>query len=272
MNKYVLISALVLIIIGGVWVSSSGRVPTPGNQACPQEAKLCPDGSAVGRTGPNCEFAACPAVVATSSATIGGNVTVNGTSIGILGLAEDSRCPVDVQCIQAGTVRVRASVDALNRDFTFTLGQPQEVGNVIITLASVIPSQKYSKQTLQPGDYQFTFTVVAKVTTGNQPLTTGVRGTVLLGPICPVERIPPDPRCADKPYATVIDVRHSGASSVFATGRSDATGAFEFSLPTGSYTLTAGGGTMLPRCNPTKINVGTTGYATTTISCDSGIR
>lgn len=27
---------------------------------CTQEAKLCPDGSAVGRTGPNCEFAACP--------------------------------------------------------------------------------------------------------------------------------------------------------------------------------------------------------------------
>ncbi len=28
--------------------------------ACTQEAKLCPDGSAVGRTGPNCEFALCP--------------------------------------------------------------------------------------------------------------------------------------------------------------------------------------------------------------------
>jgi|GEM_PF-1710713 len=27
---------------------------------CTQEAKICPDGSAVGRTGPNCEFAACP--------------------------------------------------------------------------------------------------------------------------------------------------------------------------------------------------------------------
>lgn len=27
---------------------------------CTQEAKLCPDGSYVGRTGPNCEFAACP--------------------------------------------------------------------------------------------------------------------------------------------------------------------------------------------------------------------
>ncbi len=28
--------------------------------ACTQEAKLCPDGSYVGRTGPNCEFAQCP--------------------------------------------------------------------------------------------------------------------------------------------------------------------------------------------------------------------
>ncbi len=28
--------------------------------ACTMEAKLCPDGSAVGRSGPNCEFAACP--------------------------------------------------------------------------------------------------------------------------------------------------------------------------------------------------------------------
>lgn len=32
----------------------------PGDLACPMDAKLCPDGSAVGRTGPNCEFAPCP--------------------------------------------------------------------------------------------------------------------------------------------------------------------------------------------------------------------
>jgi len=30
------------------------------NIACPMDAKLCPDGSYVSRTGPNCEFAACP--------------------------------------------------------------------------------------------------------------------------------------------------------------------------------------------------------------------
>ncbi len=28
--------------------------------SCTMEAKLCPDGSAVGRSGPQCEFAACP--------------------------------------------------------------------------------------------------------------------------------------------------------------------------------------------------------------------
>ena len=28
--------------------------------ACTMEAQICPDGSAVGRTGPNCEFAPCP--------------------------------------------------------------------------------------------------------------------------------------------------------------------------------------------------------------------
>ena len=29
-------------------------------RACTADAKICPDGSAVGRIGPNCEFAACP--------------------------------------------------------------------------------------------------------------------------------------------------------------------------------------------------------------------
>ncbi len=33
---------------------------TPLQRACTMDAKLCPDGSAVGRSGPNCEFAPCP--------------------------------------------------------------------------------------------------------------------------------------------------------------------------------------------------------------------
>lgn len=36
------------------------KTTIPEGKACTMEAKLCPDGSYVGRTGPNCEFAACP--------------------------------------------------------------------------------------------------------------------------------------------------------------------------------------------------------------------
>lgn len=34
--------------------------PSASMQACTLEAKICPDGSSVGRNGPNCEFTACP--------------------------------------------------------------------------------------------------------------------------------------------------------------------------------------------------------------------
>lgn len=36
---------------------------------CTQEAKLCPDGSYVGRTGSNCEFAKCPEIIPPSAST-----------------------------------------------------------------------------------------------------------------------------------------------------------------------------------------------------------
>ncbi len=59
----ILIIILILIIVGAVfltykyWWLPKGEI---NNIACTMEAKLCPDGSAVGRTGPNCEFAQCP--------------------------------------------------------------------------------------------------------------------------------------------------------------------------------------------------------------------
>lgn len=41
-------------------ITVSGLGQTSSIVACTKEAKICPDGSAVGRTGPNCEFAPCP--------------------------------------------------------------------------------------------------------------------------------------------------------------------------------------------------------------------
>ncbi len=39
---------------------SASPKPTDNQVFCTQEAKRCPDGSYVGRSGPNCEFAPCP--------------------------------------------------------------------------------------------------------------------------------------------------------------------------------------------------------------------
>lgn len=40
--------------------SSDGPIAPDELVACTMEAKACPDGSYVGRTGPNCEFSPCP--------------------------------------------------------------------------------------------------------------------------------------------------------------------------------------------------------------------
>ncbi len=60
-QQIVLLVLIIILILGGVsygaynkWRGETKRV------ACTMEAKLCSDGSAVGRTGPNCEFTACP--------------------------------------------------------------------------------------------------------------------------------------------------------------------------------------------------------------------
>lgn len=48
---------ILVVLLGVLYVIGSSDVR---EVACTEEAKLCPDGSGVGRTGPNCEFAPCP--------------------------------------------------------------------------------------------------------------------------------------------------------------------------------------------------------------------
>lgn len=69
---------LALIVIGSliVFVLFSKQFFSPKNTnndggqiACDMDAKLCPDGSYVGRSGPNCEFAACSTTEEVSTST-----------------------------------------------------------------------------------------------------------------------------------------------------------------------------------------------------------
>ncbi len=61
MKKILILSALLLLTGAGCAVPGSKNTPnTPSEPvACTADAKQCPDGSYVGRTGPKCEFV-CP--------------------------------------------------------------------------------------------------------------------------------------------------------------------------------------------------------------------
>lgn len=60
--KKIFISILTAVIVigGGFFIFQSLQSRTINPVACTMEAKQCPDGSYVGRTGPKCEFSACP--------------------------------------------------------------------------------------------------------------------------------------------------------------------------------------------------------------------
>jgi len=53
---FIIVSCLI-VIVGGILIWQFWPV---SETACTKETKACPDGSMVGRAGPNCEFAVCP--------------------------------------------------------------------------------------------------------------------------------------------------------------------------------------------------------------------
>lgn len=73
MRTAIIVIIIVLLIGIGVYAfrDRSDYTAPDGSQGvvCTMEAKLCPDGSYVGRTGPNCEFSACPGATTTATTT-----------------------------------------------------------------------------------------------------------------------------------------------------------------------------------------------------------
>ena len=158
---------LILLIFGSVYFLNKPQ--TPNFISCTMEAKLCPDGSYVGRTGPNCEFEQCPVLTAKNS---------------------------------------------------------------------------------------------------------GIKGTAMLGPICPVMKNPPDPKCADRPYATNLVATMLNQPENIKEFSSDFNGKFSVDLPAGEYTInSADTAKMFSRCSSDgAIKVEKDKYTEITLNCDTGIR
>lgn len=172
-NKKILFTIFILLLAGGISYGVWGKFSYKAEpNYCTQEAKLCPDGSYVSRSGPDCKFTPCPDE----------NLLKNSKS--------------------------------------------------------------------------------------------GILGTVLLGPACPVVKNPPEAGCADKPYKTDLVLMTADQSRVIGKFSSDTNGEFNIKVQPGQYTIrSAVSAKTLPFCASNEtIIVSLNSYAETIVYCDTGIR
>ncbi len=307
---------VVVVAVALVGLAFHYRTPQSGT-ICSMEAMLCPDGSSVSRTGPNCEFTVCP-----TSSTVDTSVwkTVTDPTSGI-----SFRYPADFgttyisvtdwppkvalvnapfSCTEAGTETAQAgatrkisiggheycvtkeSEGAAGSIYTqYAYAGPKEGKTMIFTFSlrfvqcANYDNPKKTECETERGAFDPNPIVDAMFGTATLPNTiasagSGIQGNVLLGPTCPVMRNPPDPNCADRPYAVALQAKNLATNKIVASFSSNANGIFTVSLPVGKYSIEpAKSATMLPRCSESGPIVVATGvYASTTIYCDSGIR
>lgn len=99
----------------------------------------------------------------------------------------------------------------------------------------------------------------------------GIRGTATLGPTCPVERIPPDPMCADKPYAALLNFSTQNGILVKQL-QVQSNGSFEVVLSAGVYVISQAQGKIYPRLSPQTVTVKLGQFTSIHLQFDSGIR
>jgi hypothetical protein len=96
----------------------------------------------------------------------------------------------------------------------------------------------------------------------------GIQGTVLLGPTCPVEQA--GSPCPDRPLSTELTFVRAGAAVARATSGAD--GSFRVTLEPGTYDIEARGLSAAQSLKPTQATVRAGEYTTVTVRIDSGIR
>ena len=97
----------------------------------------------------------------------------------------------------------------------------------------------------------------------------GIRGNVVYGPTCPVER--PGERC-ERPYDATLRIRVRKTNKIVKTVRSGEDGRFKVRLRPGRYVVEPVSGNPYPRAESVPATVHAHKFTRVTISFDSGIR
>jgi hypothetical protein len=102
--------------------------------------------------------ATVPTSIAGPTASIGQQAYVDGLKVTPLQVLEDSRCPVDVQCVWAGRLVVRAEVSGgrWRQIRNLDLGKPEQVADGHLTLVSAEPGARAGAK-IDPRAYRFAF-------------------------------------------------------------------------------------------------------------------
>lgn len=127
------------------------------------------------------------------------------------------------------------------------------VGAVLLALVGC------GELTLGPGD------------TPSEP--SGIRGTVVLGPTCPLEASPGanDPVPCLTPYSAQLVILNAENAAV-ARVASGADGHFEITLPPGDYVIAPESGDPYPIAQPLPVTVAAGQYVEIEVNYDTGIR
>jgi hypothetical protein len=99
----------------------------------------------------------------------------------------------------------------------------------------------------------------------------GIRGEATAGPTCPVERYPPDPQCAPRPYQATVRVRRKRTGKVVKTFTARKDGTFKVRLRPGGYRLEPTNKGW-PRGEPEDVTVHAHKFAHVHLEYDTGIR
>ena len=90
---------------------------------------------------------------------LGETARIAGAAVRALRIEEDSRCPSNVQCIQAGTVRLAVALrdpdSAPARALVLRLDEPAETAGLWLLLAAVCPAPR-APGAIEPARYRFT--------------------------------------------------------------------------------------------------------------------
>lgn len=76
-----------------------------------------------------------------------------------LKILEDSRCPIEAECVWAGRVRMKARLDLGHESTTVEISsdEPLHINGGMLSIAEIAPDMSSEWSPLEPSDYRFGF-------------------------------------------------------------------------------------------------------------------